>query len=172
MFKNSLKRKFENFEIKVTAEAIQTMEQESQNSKYVETGGVIVGKGNFIENNLILMAASLPGPKAIRRRFFFQRDHIFCQQFLDEFASNTNGEIDYLGEWHKHFEVDPKPSYQDIQTMQKVAQSSNYHVQIPLLLIIGITNLSDSLRIFAVFEDGAFQNIRWSILNPNPDINS
>jgi integrative and conjugative element protein (TIGR02256 family) len=164
MVKKFFWQKIGDYEVRLTSAAVEAIERESLSSPQVETGGVIAGRGNFLDNNLVLTDASLPGPNAIRKRHFFQRDHLFCQKFLDDVAADSNGERDYLGEWHKHFEIDPKPSATDLGTLTRIARNANYHVSVPLMLIIGISNLKESLRIFAVFNDGSFQKIKWSII--------
>lgn len=164
MEKKFLLQKFGGYKVRITRSAIEVIERESLSSLQVETGGVIAGLGNFLDNNLVLTDVSQPGPNAIRKRHLFQRDHIFCQKFLDRVAADSTGEKDYLGEWHKHFEIDPKPSETDLRTLTEIARNAKYHVSAPLMLIIGISNLKESLRIFAVFENGSFQKINWSII--------
>lgn len=148
MSKNSLKTKPQNLKISISASALELMEEESARSKYTETGGVIAGDGSAESGEIHISHASLPGPRAKATRYSFQHDREFCQKFLDDLAAESNGTIDYLGEWHKHFELNPYPSGRDAKTLFSIAENRDYHVNQPLLLIIGINNQRSSLRVF------------------------
>lgn len=138
-----------NIKVSILAAALELMEKESARSQYAETGGVVAGFGSAENGELHISHASLPGPRARATRYSFQHDREFCQKFLDDLATQSNGKIDYLGEWHKHFEINPRPSGRDMRTMISIAENSAYHVNQPLLLIIGMNNRRNSLRVFA-----------------------
>ena len=143
-----------NLRISILSEALKVkIETESARSKFTETGGVIAGTGSIATGKIQITHASLPGPKAQASRYTFNRDSVFCQNFLDKLASNSNGRIDYLGEWHKHFEITPIPSYKDKNALFEIAESPYYHVNQPLLLIIGNSNKRRSLRVFITHEE-------------------
>lgn len=152
-----------NLKIKICQSALELIENEAARAKYVETGGVVAGTGNISEGEVILTHSSLPGPRAKATSYSFQHDREFCQQFLDELAIQTNGETDYLGEWHKHFERIPHPSSKDIYTLAAIARNSSYHVSYPLLLIIGSSNLRESLKVFVVNGTGCYDAVNWEI---------
>lgn len=150
-----------NIKISISASALDLMEKESARAKYTETGGVIAGIGSTEAGEIHISHASLPGPRAKATRYFFQHDREFCQKFLDDLAVQNNGKIDYLGEWHKHFEADPYPSGRDARTLLNIAENSDYHVDQPLLLIIGINNRSDSLRVYLASKTGKLIPAEW-----------
>jgi integrative and conjugative element protein (TIGR02256 family) len=157
---------FSNVKIKIATSALEVIEKASVAAKYAETGGVLAGIGSIEQNEVIITNASLPGSKAKASRYFFQHDREFCQAFLDDLAAQTNGSIDYLGEWHKHFENVPNPSSTDIRTLTKIARNSDYHISFPLLLIIGQSNLRFSLRTFVIDNKEFFRPIKWEVLCP------
>lgn len=150
-----------NLKVGISAAALELMEQESGRSRYAETGGVVAGFGSAENGEIHISHASLPGPRARATRYSFQHEREFCQKFLDELAAQSNGKIDYLGEWHKHFERDPRPSGRDVKTMVSISENSDYHVSQPLLLIIGINNRSSSLRVFVANKTGNLTLIEW-----------
>ena len=139
------------------------IEQESAKASRTETGGVLAGHGDLIKGEVHITHASKPGPKARRTMFSFSRDTNYCQQFLDKIASQSHGQIDYLGEWHKHHEHLPRPSWRDIATSTDIALSSNYHVDLCLLLIIGRSNCRASLRAFMVDREGVTARVVWDV---------
>lgn len=150
-----------NLKVSISAAALELMELESARSRYAETGGVVAGFGSAENGEIHISHASLPGPRARATRYSFQHDREFCQKFLDELAAQSNGKIDYLGEWHKHFERNPRPSGRDVRTMVSISENSDYHVSQPLLLIIGINNRSNSLRVFATCKTGKLILTEW-----------
>jgi len=103
----------------------------------LETGGVLVG---FVDSNLraaVVVAASGPGPQAHHGSTTFNRDRAFCQAFLDHYAAATGGVIDFVGEWHKHRELNPRPSYVDVNTYRQLAADPACHRELPVVLITG-----------------------------------
>ena len=145
-----IKGRFTEYSIGITEKVLRFIEMEAAKTKRVETGGIIAGKGSHEEGKVLITHASNSGPIAIRRKRSFMRDTSYCQSLLDQWAIQSKGEIDYFGEWHKHFEIVPHPSELDLDTMKKIASDRNYHVEKALLLIIGISNLRDSLRAFII----------------------
>ena len=157
--------KFSKHNISISLEVIEFIEKESALSIKTETGGIIAGTGKIENKNVVITKASDSGPKAIKRHSFFSRDTKYAQSIIDTWASDSNGEIDYLGEWHKHLEVEPHPSFTDIETMRNIAQQSNYHISQPILIIIGESNNRKSLRLFIVNANGEIALVPWVLQN-------
>ncbi len=143
-------------------EALAFIEGESASSPRTETGGVIAGRGSLEAGEIHVTHASEPGPRARRTRFSFERDNVFCQQYLDEIARRTGGLVDYVGEWHKHHERVPHPSWRDIRTAAEIAGNPDYHISLCLLLIIGESNRRSSLRAFVVNTVGGISEVKWA----------
>jgi integrative and conjugative element protein (TIGR02256 family) len=146
-------------------DALAFMEGESASSPRTETGGVIAGRGSLEAGEIHVTHASEPGPRARRTRFFFERDNVFCQQFLDDVARRSRGLVDYVGEWHKHHERVPHPSGRDTRTAAEIADNPDYHVNLCLLLIIGESNRRSSLRAFVVNAFGGLSEVKWVACN-------
>jgi integrative and conjugative element protein (TIGR02256 family) len=139
------------------------IEAEAAKATRTETGGVLAGRGDLMNGEVHLTHASEPGPNAHKTMYTFARDTVFCQQFLDKLAMESKGQIDYLGEWHKHHEAEPKPSWKDIRTSKDIALKPDYHVELCLLLIIGRSNHRNSLRAFVVNPAGVTKKIAWGV---------
>lgn len=163
---------FSGLKLRICSSALRLMEQESKRRSHVETGGVVAGVGCALREEVIITHASQPGPRAYHARYAFKRDNLFCQNFLNNLARTSNGEIDYLGEWHKHFESNPRPSNRDVQTLTKIANDPNYHVSNPFLLIIGIDNAKKSLRVFINDGLSKLTLIEWFECNDDEVIKS
>ena len=147
----------------IHASVLDLLERESAKALRTETGGVIAGRGDLESAEVHVTHASKPGPRARRTMFSFSRDTNYCQQFLDRLAVGSDGEIDYLGEWHKHHEDVPRPSGRDIATSSEIAFDTDYHVKLCLLFIIGRSNKRDSLRAFVVDSAGCTTKIEWEV---------
>jgi integrative and conjugative element protein (TIGR02256 family) len=81
-----------------------------------ETGGILAGFE--IADALIVTAAGGPGPEAIRRTDFFQRDLRTADQLLED-AFQTSGAL-WIGDWHTHTVVDERPSATDSDSYQRL----------------------------------------------------
>jgi len=147
--------------LRISSEVLNFIEVQSAKSTRVETGGIIAGNGSLESGGVLITHASDPGPKAVRRYGFFLRDVAYCQSVLDRWVAESGGAVDYIGEWHKHFETEPRPSHQDIETMQNIAASTDYHVSRAVLLIIGRSNSRRSLRTFVANTQGGMEQVEW-----------
>jgi integrative and conjugative element protein (TIGR02256 family) len=151
------------FKIAIEESVLEFLEAESLASPRTETGGVVAGRGSLDDGAVVLTHASGPGPRARRTRYSFARDKEYCQTFLDRVAVESGGEVDYLGEWHKHHEAEPRPSGQDIRTAADIAADLGYHVRLCLLLIMGASNSRSSLRVFVVYPNGMVLKAGWVV---------
>src|SRR5947208_1031615 len=110
-----------NYKLLIHTPVLDLIESMAAKATRAETGGVLAGRGDLTKGEVHVTNASEPGPKARSTMFSFSRDTSYCQQFLDRVAGETQGEVDYLGEWHKHHEVEPRPSSQDVATARNIA---------------------------------------------------
>lgn len=157
------RRNNSDYRLLIDTSVLDFIEAEAAKATRTETGGVLAGRGNLMNGGVHLTHASEPGPKARKTLYSFARDTAFCQQFLDKLAMESKGQIDYLGEWHKHHEAEPRPSWKDIRTSKDIALKSDYHVELCLLMIIGKSNHRNSLRAFVVNPEGVVEKIAWDV---------
>jgi integrative and conjugative element protein (TIGR02256 family) len=107
---------------------------ESRKARYVETGGPLVGyvaKGDV----LVVTDADGPGPKAKMERFSVTIDGEHAQKFCDRSSRESGGNIDYIGDWHKHTGISLRPSEQDILAMKTMANFEFSPTKHPISLI-------------------------------------
>ena len=112
----------------------------------VETGGIVIGSGDG--EALSVAYISPPGPRAHKRRLSFRRDTVFLQELLDRRVRQSNGEVDYVGEWHVHRALDTELSRVDKRELWRIAASSNYETDQPLLLLLETGQDQRRLRAF------------------------
>ena len=97
----------------------------------VEAGGILIGKrrGEHFEITL----ATAPQAKDVRSRYGFTRHPDGHQEIVEDIFRSTNGEENYLGEWHTHPEEHPTPSSIDTRDWRRLSKEH----RVPLLAIIG-----------------------------------
>lgn len=79
-----------------------------------ETGGILLGAAE--RDAIVVRHAGRPGPDAIRRPNFFQRDLQHTRSYADwAFALDRSV---WIGEWHTHLHAPPRPSTLDLITYQ------------------------------------------------------
>lgn len=127
---------------------------ESQNKYPKETGGILVGR--LVEDRAKITNSIGPGPNALHKRNKFKRDGDFSQDILDSYVDQSNGEYDYIGEWHSHPQNNG-PSSKDVSSMAWIANNTDYEVQTPILALCIRSNHDKwYLRVF-IFDEGTLR---------------
>jgi integrative and conjugative element protein (TIGR02256 family) len=96
-----------------------------------EAGGILMGKRRGEHLEITFSAA--PQAKDIRSRVRFTRHPYGHQEIAEQRFKATNGEENYLGEWHTHPENHPTPSYIDTRDWKRLSKTH----RVPLVVIIG-----------------------------------
>lgn len=126
-------------------EAMVSIIEECKRHKNVETGGVLLGYEDG--RDFIICIATDPGPNAIRKKNEFSFDAPYCNKLIDNYFINSNGKINYIGDWHRHFRLNLKPSQKDINAMADLATDRNCNIPRPILLIVDL--IRDRLKYLA-----------------------
>jgi integrative and conjugative element protein (TIGR02256 family) len=100
-----------------------------------ETGGILLGH-RVNETTLEITRATPPGPRAKHGPFSFRRDTPFLQRYLDDLYDRSEGQEDYVGEWHVHPALDAPPSRTDRRSLWRIARQRNYATENPVLVIV------------------------------------
>ena len=113
-----------------------------ENSK--EVGGILLGR---LVNSTTYEVTEI---ECIRTRestpISYQRDVKEAQRIINKRWSESDGEINYLGEWHTHPNISAAPSDIDIRSLCKIAEKVSGALPIVMLMIFG-TNKKISLSI-------------------------
>ena len=98
-----------------------------------ETGGVLVG---YLEaDTLFVTSASGPGSRAELRMFSVLIDGVHGRDFCSSAFADSHGKVDYVGDWHCHLAFCIRPSAQDHQAMQIMADFKDSPTTTPISLI-------------------------------------
>ncbi len=106
--------------VKITEEVINLFNRYRQTGKECEAGGILIGREDKNNGNLIVEYATYPMKKDIRKRYrFFRKDegHI---EYYNKIYKENNGIYAYIGEWHTHPENEPSPSIIDKNNWKRI----------------------------------------------------
>lgn len=108
-------------------------------NKSNEAGGILIGRENAGNTDLIIEFVTEPMPKDRRSRCRFMRKDTGHIQFFEKLY-NENAEIyGYIGEWHTHPEFIPHYSSIDLKNWRKIGKKMKTGIQYHL--IVGIQEI-------------------------------
>jgi integrative and conjugative element protein (TIGR02256 family) len=139
--------KIDGGKIKISKKALIHMKKFIQDNNYKkEAGGVLLGR--YICNSLDIVIDEITIPMwGDRRKWFsFFRSRRPHQKVIDRLWQESEGTINYLGEWHTHPENTPAPSDTDIKGWEYKLRQDVFDGDSLWFIIIGIK----SLRIWEV----------------------
>ena len=84
----------------VSRAAYDVVRAESRRFTFRETGGVLFGYR--VGTEVVVTAATGPGPRARHGARSFEPDSAYCQRLLGAVYRESGGAIAYQGDWHTH----------------------------------------------------------------------
>lgn len=146
----------------ILQEAFLSLKNETHLRMDVETGGVLMGYHTKTQESVITHACP-PGPHAIHEKYSFVFDSQYCQNYIHDIYSATQGRITYIGDWHSHIEPSLKPSSIDRSEIERLSKSKVSRLSNPFMVITyGNSNTFD-LRVFQYSK-------RWLTLIKDPKV--
>jgi len=120
--------------VKILPKCLSVFRAESRKARCVETGGPLVG---YVATDgvLVVSDATGPGPKARLEHYSVTIDGEYAQKFCDQNNRESDGRIDYVGDWHRHPGISLKPSEHDISAMKVMANFEFSPTKHPISLI-------------------------------------
>ena len=123
--------------IKICDAVVSTLFKYRQiDSSDCEAGGVLIGRENLDNGNLIIEYATVPmkDDRMTRTRFFREdRGHI---DYYNELFEHYGGVYLYVGEWHTHPEDYPRYSIIDLTNWKRISKTLPKNVK-QLHIIVG-----------------------------------
>ena len=154
-----IKIKIENNVVNVLKKHIQYSESSSR-----EAGGILIGKENISDNNIVIRYITEPMTTDFRNYNSFKRLDLGHIKYFNQIYECSDGIYRYIGEWHTHPEGNPKYSFVDLHGWGKIADGCEddnefYHI------IVGF----ESIRIWKYeksnLEPILLDTIMWSNIN-------
>lgn len=140
--------------------AIRTILAEATDRAPLETGGMLVGYRGHDRPELVVTAATGPGPRARHRRYTFAPDGHWQQRLLAAIYEQSGRVTSYLGDWHSHPDGRPLPSTRDLKTARKVSRRSSARAPHPITLILDVDDETVVIATY-VIDDGTLHAIPW-----------
>lgn len=109
--------------------ALQKMRTKATVFHPLETGGVLLGWRS--KQDCVVVDVCGPGPRALHGRHRFLPDHKWQVSQIQRIFLESNGDIDYLGDWHTHPDGVAEMSNLDNKTLRHISNK----VHKPIMLI-------------------------------------
>jgi len=108
-----------SWQIRILPEVLKSMEFEMNNSKPLETGGVLVGCANF-KTKTIHVVESIPAPcDSQNNQVCFIRGIDALKDDIQEIIDLSGNQLGYIGEWHSHPNGPEQLSEVDMKAVNK-----------------------------------------------------
>jgi integrative and conjugative element protein (TIGR02256 family) len=148
-FKNSLSINIDEFEfyncdssegsIHISRKAILTIKELLHYYFPNEFGGVFIGYRS--DKNIIITDVLIPDSYKNGKTVFVRHPGTLNER-LSTIHEETNGKINYIGEWHSHPNGSASPSLTDINAMKEISNDLKINNPNPILMISSVTKTS------------------------------
>ena len=108
------------------------------NTNY-ETGGILLGKFNK-ENRVVEITEVHELKTNFFSRILYKRSGRKAQKIINRRWHETNGVINYIGEWHAHPNMQAVPSSTDISSLKEITEKVKGVLPGTILIIAGKEN--------------------------------
>ena len=102
-----------------------------------EAGGMLLGRLISESSDLVIDEVTEPTKFDLKGSFYFIRRRRGAQQRVNKAWLESNGTLNYLGEWHSHPEDDPTPSQVDIENWHRIGSQARFEQDSLLFAIVG-----------------------------------
>lgn len=99
-----------------------------------ETGGILLG--HWQHEKVLITNMVGPGPKAQHHLAAFTPDRDWQYEQIDLLFAESQGKIEYLGDWHTHPLGVPFPSKTDMSLLESIANSPESRCPRPIMCIL------------------------------------
>ncbi|WP_161511946.1 Mov34/MPN/PAD-1 family protein [Acinetobacter pittii] len=129
-----------DYEVHLTESALHTisLHRKLLQEHKPESCGIIIGE--IREKSLTVIDISTPAHDDIRTRVSFHRKSSHHQLYLNKIHEISDGQLQYIGEWHTHPEPTPTPSFADYQGWNKLIHNPEFNLFPKLIWIAGNNN--------------------------------
>lgn len=115
---------------------LESLLAEAQRRAPFETGGVLLGYWGRGPREPVVTQALGPGPGAIHEKFRFVPDYTYHVNEIARLFESSDGDLEYLGDWHTHPEGSGQMSRKDRKALKNIATDPGARASRPLMLIL------------------------------------
>ena len=131
----------EKYAINISDDLLRNVSLFKQTKNENESGGVLFCKKKVGLDEYYIIDMTLPNKHDKSSRFSFVRNAKEAQKIIEKKWKDSDGYINYIGEWHTHPETSPSPSFVDIKTYKQISKDKSSLFPISINIIFGNANL-------------------------------
>ena len=137
----------EDLRLELSETILKSFSANEQKENTNEKGGILLGKKELNTNTYVITEITLPSKKDSAGRNFFIRSKKTAQKVINDRWNESEGIINYLGEWHTHSCEHPTPSHTDRLLIEQIKKDKVGVLGCFFMIIIG---QKDNLYIEAI----------------------
>ncbi len=118
---------------------LKTLKKRCQNSQMNERGGILLGKVTEDYSQFTITEVSEPSVEDSSGPLYFHRNQARAQKIINQRWKESDGEINYLGEWHTHPQINPIPSGIDYLLAWESVYKNVTEIDTIFMIIVGMT---------------------------------
>jgi len=119
----------------ISPEAVEVLMRLRQQDGGHENGGILLGR--VYPGHDEILRVTTPTEHDKRSLFGFVRSRIPAQRAIDAAWKQSQGTLIYLGEWHTHLEIGPRPSRADRRMIRRQLKTTIMEIEHLYLVIVG-----------------------------------
>jgi len=120
--------------ILIQQDVLEFIRKEVRKSPRTETGGALAGFLSH-DNSVIITHACGPGPRAELKRYSVLIDGKHADAFCTRLYKSSGGQLDYVGDWHRHPGWSLRTSFQDLDAMRIIRDANCCSIPLPITAI-------------------------------------
>lgn len=122
--------------LRISPKVLKIFDKYEQKEENFEAGGILLGY--VYKNYDEIVKVTVPTRSDSRGFFSFVRSKIAAQLRINKSWKKSRGSLIYLGEWHTHCEINPRPSAIDRNMIRKVFEETKMEINFLYLIIVGL----------------------------------
>ena len=123
--------------INISQEVFRLLGEYEQQLGSNENGGVLMGKKAAGKEEYFIEMITVPTEKDRSGQSFFVRNKEAAQKIINEKWRSSEGQTNYVGEWHTHCCRSPIPSRTDHKLMKQIAKDGSSPFKHFFMIILG-----------------------------------
>lgn len=141
----------------IADEARSQIAREASRRRVRETGGPLFGYSEG--DDVVLVGAGGPGPRARHRVSSFQPDYDAVDRAIQRIADASHRRFRYQGSWHTHPLGRPTPSPTDVEGVKSIREDPAVGLERPVLVILRVSPVRRTV------SDRDMRTYRWSLVD-------
>lgn len=129
-----------DLELEIQSSVLRIFSENTQLYGTKEAGGILLGGYIPEKKRYVITSCSVPNNQDIREPNFFVRNKVAAQEIINKTWIESDGEINYLGEWHTHAWPFPIPSSVDRELLRLIITDKSNVWNDIFMIIVGVEN--------------------------------